>query len=421
MKDSGVEWVGDIPEGWNCYKIDSVYFERNTKVSDKDYSALSVTKQGILPQLESAAKTSDGDNRKLVKKYDFVINSRSDRRGSCGISEYDGSVSLISTVLMPKNNISNKYFNFVFRTERFADEYYRWGHGIVDDLWSTKWSSFKRICICIPPLTKQQKIADYLDEKVTEIENIIIQTTLSIEEYKKYKQSLVTETVTKGLNPDVEMKDSGVEWIGNIPKGCKLSKIKYVTTKIGSGKTPRGGANVYSNEGIMFLRSQNIYNECLSIDDVAYITEEIDETMKNTRVLKDDILLNITGGSIGRATIYPFDNYANVNQHVCIIRVNPNVILNKYLHYVIISNIGYNAINIYQTGANREGLNFQQIGNIAFPYMNFKEQHQIADYLDRKCADIDNLITQKQQLLIELQAYKKSLIFEYVTGKKEVV
>ena len=122
MKDSGIEWIGQIPKNWELRKIGSVYEERNTKVSDKDYVALSVTKQGIVPQLESAAKTDNGDNRKLIRKNDFVINSRSDRRGLCGISEHDGSCSLINTVLKPKGNMCNKYYSFVFCSELFADD-----------------------------------------------------------------------------------------------------------------------------------------------------------------------------------------------------------------------------------------------------------------------------------------------------------
>ena len=152
MKDSGVEWIEEIPKDWKFTKIGSVYQERNKKVSDKEYKPLSVTKQGVVPQLETAAKTDNDDNRKLIKKGDFVINSRSDRRGACGVSEYDGSCSLINTVLQPRNNMSNSYYGFVFRSECFADEFYRWGNGIVNDLWSTKWSSMKRIYIPAPVL-----------------------------------------------------------------------------------------------------------------------------------------------------------------------------------------------------------------------------------------------------------------------------
>ena len=138
LKDSGIDWIGQIPESWGLSKIGEIYEERNEKVNDTDFQPLSITKQGVVPQLENAAKTNDEKSRKLVRRNDFVINSRSDRRGSCGISEYDGSCSLINTVLKPKRNMCNAYYSFVFRSERFADEFYRWGNGIVDDLWSTK-------------------------------------------------------------------------------------------------------------------------------------------------------------------------------------------------------------------------------------------------------------------------------------------
>lgn len=139
LKDSGIEWIGKIPEHWKVKKLGHLYIPRNEKVSDQDYPALSVTMQGVLLQLENVAKTNDGDNRKLVKIGDFAINSRSDRRGSCGISKYDGSVSLINTVLIPINDMNPVFYEWLFHSSLFSDEYYRWGHGIVNDLWTTKW------------------------------------------------------------------------------------------------------------------------------------------------------------------------------------------------------------------------------------------------------------------------------------------
>ena len=172
-KDSGIEWIGRIPKQWNITKLGSLYLQRNEKVSDKDYAPLSVTMQGILPQLETAAKTDDGDNRKLFKKGDFAINSRSDRRGSCGISPYDGSVSLINTILKPRGEMNPIFYNWLFHTSLFADEFYKWGHGIVDDLWTTRWQEMKSISVAVPSLPEQQKIAEYLDVKCGEIDSLI--------------------------------------------------------------------------------------------------------------------------------------------------------------------------------------------------------------------------------------------------------
>lgn len=196
MKDSGIDWMGKIPAIWETKRIAAFYQLRNEKVSDKDFPPLSVTKQGVLPQLETVAKTDDGDNRKLVRKGDFAINSRSDRRGSCGISDYDGSVSLINIVLKPRREANNKYYNWLFHTEQFADEFYKWGNGIVDDLWTTRWQNMKKIIIPVPPIEEQQQIADYLDKKCKEIEEIIAEKQSQIETLESYKKSLIYEYVT---------------------------------------------------------------------------------------------------------------------------------------------------------------------------------------------------------------------------------
>ena len=173
MRDCGIPWIGDIPQKWSTDTIGSLYSLRNEKVSDKDFPPLSVTKNGVVPQLDNAAKTDDGDNRKLVRKGDFAINSRSDRRGSCGISDYDGSVSLINTIITPRKDMNPQFYNWLFHTEAFADEFYKWGHGIVDDLWTTRWQEMKRISVVLPSLIEQQRIADFLDKKCAEIDELV--------------------------------------------------------------------------------------------------------------------------------------------------------------------------------------------------------------------------------------------------------
>jgi type I restriction enzyme S subunit len=418
-KDSGIEWIGRIPKEWNITKLGSLYTQRNEKVSDKDYAPLSVTMQGILPQLETAAKTDDGDNRKLVKKGDFAINSRSDRRGSCGISPYDGSVSLINIILKPRGEMNPIFYNWLFHTSLFADEFYKWGHGIVDDLWTTRWQEMKSISVAVPSLPEQQKIAEYLDVKCGEIDSLISLQEQMIAQLTDYKQSVITEAVTKGLDPNVELIPSGIDWIGDIPKEWKMVKLSLLTTKIGSGSTPNGGATVYVNEGVKFLRSQNVYFEGLDLTDVAHITDEIDEEMKGTRVKPGDVLLNITGGSIGRC--YYVDSSlgrANVNQHVSIIR--PSKIETKYLKYYLQSFIGQIQVSLLQTGGNREGLSAAALSNFMILYPSTDEQIIIASFLDNKCAEIDALIALKQQKIETLKDYKKSLIYEAVTGKLEI-
>lgn len=279
----------------------------------------------------------------------------------------------------------------------------------------------KNVYIPIAPLNVQCKLTSYLQDKCSDIDTMTADIQSEIDMLEKYKRSVITEAVTKGLDKDVEMKDSGIEWIGKIPYTWNVGKIKFYVDKVGSGKTPKGDEKLYTQGEIFFLRSQNIFDTGIVLDEEpTVITDAIDAEMANTRVLFDDVLLNITGGSIGRCCIYKFKNRANVNQHVCIIRTKKDKILPAYMHYFWISNLGQTAINLYQTGGNREGMSADAIKNTPIPIMSIQEQKDIVQYLDDKCSNIDIAVSQKQEQLNILNDYKKSLIYEYVTGKKEV-
>ena len=205
MKDSGISWIGEIPEHWEVKKIDSLFVERREKVSDKDYPALSVSKQGITPQLDTAVKTDNGDNRKKVCKNDFVVNSRSDRKGSCGVSPYTGSVSLINIVLSPRKNIEVQYFHHLFRSNNYIEEYYRIGRGIVADLWTTRYSEMRNIFVPLPPKDEQQSIVSYIEEKCQKIDKLASELQLEIEYLKEYKQRLIADCVTGQVNVQNEI------------------------------------------------------------------------------------------------------------------------------------------------------------------------------------------------------------------------
>ncbi len=200
MKDSGISWIGDIPEHWEVKKIGSLFVERREKVSDKEYPALSVSKQGVTPQLDTAVKTDNGDNRKKVCKNDFVVNSRSDRKGSCGVSPYTGSVSLINIVLSPRENIEVQYFHYLFRSNDYIEEYYRIGRGIVADLWTTRYSEMRNIFVPLPPLDEQQAIVAYIEEKCQKIDKLASELQSEIDFLKEYKQRLIADVVTGQVN-----------------------------------------------------------------------------------------------------------------------------------------------------------------------------------------------------------------------------
>lgn len=320
MKDSGIEWVGAIPQDWQLSKIGSLYTQRNEKVSDKDYQPLSVTMQGILPQLATAAKTDDGDNRKLVRVGDFAINSRSDRRGSCGISPLDGSVSLINIILTPRTAMHPGYYNWLFHTTLFADEFYKWGHGIVADLWTTRWQEMKSITVPVPEYAEQERIAAFLDAECAEIDAVLEKTRASIEEYKKLKQAVITQAVTKGVRGDRPMKDSGIEWIGDIPAEWKVNLIKNVATT-GSGGTPESGNPSLYDGDINWICSYDLKERPITKSERRLTQLGADSIAGNVQ-LKGSVLVAMYGGSgtIGNSGILECE--AKTNQAICSIKFN---------------------------------------------------------------------------------------------------
>jgi type I restriction enzyme S subunit len=229
-KDSGVAWLGQVPAHWELRRLGFYFDERREKVSDKDFQALSVTKNGIVPQLDTAAKTDDGDNRKKVCAGDFVINSRSDRKGSSGISYLDGSVSLINTVLAPRPEIVSEYANQLLRSQMFQEEFYRFGKGIVADLWSTNYSEMKNILLPVPTQAEQSAIAAFLDRETGKIDELIAEQEKLIALLAEKRQATISHAVTKGINPTAPMKDSNVEWLGQIPAHWEILPIKAIAS-----------------------------------------------------------------------------------------------------------------------------------------------------------------------------------------------
>ena len=408
MRDSGVEWIGEVPEGWEVNLIGTFYSQRSEKVSDRDYAPLSVTMKGVLPQLSTVAKTDDGDNRKLIKKGDFAINSRSDRRGSCGISEYDGSVSLINTILMPRGEMDPRYYNWLFHTEAFADEFYKWGHGIVDDLWTTRWSEMKRIQIVAPPLPEQRRIADYLDEKCAAIDGAVGELKRGIEDCKAWKKAIIFEAVTGKANvlaasacakatadkksakvAKRQMRDRGIPWIGEIPEGWEVSRVKYIC-KIQNGQDPKttGDIPVYGS-GETSFKTCGEYKEGPAV------------------------LLGRKGATL-HIPHYIESRYWNVDTAFDVHMKGSHCL--KWFYYLAVC-FDYRQ---YISQTTLPGMTQTNYNNMSIPLPSRLEQQAIADFLDEKCAAIDALVAEKEKLITDLEAYKKSLIFELVTGKREV-
>ena len=419
--ESGAGWLGELPSHWQLRRISALYDARNEKVSDQDYPPLSVTMQGIVPQLETAAKTQDGDNRKLVRTGDFVINSRSDRRGACGISTYDGSVTLISNVLAPKdrNAMSTRYYSYLFRSEGFADEFYRQGPGIVDDLWSTNWSRMKNILVARPPLAEQESIADYLDAKTAEIDALVADCEREVGLLQEYRKAVISEAVTKGLDPDVPMKDSGVEWIGEIPVTWEPNTISGVTKMITNGYVGPT-RDLFVDEGVRYLQSLHIVNGVLDFEKHPYYVADEWSMAHSRSVLNEGDVLVVQTGAIGNCA-YVDESYAGCNCHALIVlRPDETQVYGRYLYYYLTSDIGKEKMLLTRTGATHPHLNATKIKftHVVIPPLD--EQRKLIAHLDAKTAEIDVLIDAKRTMAEKLREYRRSLISEAVTGKFKV-
>ena len=415
MKETGLKWLGQIPEDWHLVRIGSQYTERRTKVSDTEYAPLSVTMKGILPQLSTAAKTDAHDDRKLVCKGDFAINSRSDRRGSCGISPMDGSVSLINTILTPREEMDPQYYDWLFHSTMFSDEYYSWGHGIVDDLWTTGWQDMKKIMIPEPSLEEQARIAAFLDRKCAEIDSVIAATQRTIEEYKVLKQSIITDAVTKGVRGKRPMKDSGIELVDVIPEEWRYSPIKYVAKF-----QPACNTSDFTEDTEITYTPM----DCIKIGYYVQNTAKYGSVASSlTPYEEGDIVMAKVTPCFENGNIALMENLASGfgmgSSELFVYRaIDVNV---RFLLYWLQNDKFKDGACATMTGTGglkRVSPYYAKNAMILLP--SDDEQEEIVAYLDAKCADMDSLIASKEKLLTELESYKKSVIYEYVTGKKEV-
>ena len=403
-KDSGVEWLGEVPSHWELGRISTYFTERRTKVSDKDYPALSVTKLGVFPQWENVAKTNDGDNRKLAKKGDFVINSRSDRKGSSGIAKQDGSVSLINIVLQPKK-INSVYSEYLFKSYSFIEEFYRVGHGIVADLWTTRFEDIKNSLIIFPPLSEQQKIAQFLDDKIAKIDQAVDLAEKQIALLKEHKQILIQNAVTRGLNPDVPLKDSGVEWIGQVPEHWEVKKLKFVLTLSNKKEESK-------NSNKRYIGMENIESFTGKINDIPLIAEGIANSF-----YKDEILFGKLRPYLAKSYLADFDGICSTE---FLVYRSTKVLNNRFALNIFLSYGFIDAVNASTYGSKMPRANAEFISNMFLAIPPLSEQKHIIDYLDKQTAKIDQAIALKTAHIEKLKEYKSVLINDVVTGKVRV-
>jgi type I restriction enzyme S subunit len=432
-KDSGVEWLGEVPEHWKAVPIKHLgrlkggagFPHENQGIDGEE---LSFHKVNALAQADRDGFLAKSDNtidRATAKELGaFVFPPDSIVFAKVGAALLLGRIRMLNQDACLDNNM----MGLVIRENEFHVKFVRnamnlvrfdliANPGAVPSLNEGQIGDFR---LPMPPLQEQSQIATFLDRETAKIDELVAEQRRLMELLKEKRQAVISHAVTKGLNPDAPVKPSGIEWLGDVPAYWELKRIKHLSSRISSGKTPLGGSEIYVDEGVIFLRSQNVHDEGLRLDDVVFITEAVDEAMAVSRVNANDILLNITGASIGRSSVVPSEfPPANVNQHVCVIRlVNPSQV--PFIGWLFKSAIIKNQIDQAQNGAAREGLNFVQIGYMAVALPPAAEQAAIASFLDRQTTELDTLTAETQRAIDLLQERRTALISAAVTGQIDV-
>lgn len=396
-----MSWYGMLPERWKTQKISELFVERCEKVSDIDFAPLSVSKGGVVPQIATVAKSNTGDNRKLVKKGDFAINSRSDRRGSSGVSEYDGSVSLINIVLKTRNETNGRYWHYLLKSHYFIEEYYRNGRGIVADLWTTRYTEMKTIYLPLPPREEQDQIVRYLDWKVALINKLINAKRRQIALLKEQKQVMINKKVTRS---DEEWNEISLGNLGSFRKG------------FGGSRTDD------TDNGVACIRYGDIYRTgVLTLkQSITRINKQAAELY--SRVYKNEILFTLSGETkeeIGQALINNIDEDTWCSGDVAIFTTNKNIIP-QYLIFVLrCTDI------IKQRASLAKGDIIVHISSSALRQLRIyvppiEEQKKIAIYLDEQCERIDKITSKFNDEIALFTEYRTSLISNVVTGKLDV-
>lgn len=418
-KDSGIAWIGEIPEHWEVCKLSTLFFQHKQRNNDTQESNLLSLSYGNIKKKD--INTSEGllpesfENYNIIDKDDIVFrltDLQNDKKSlRSALCRERGIITSAYVTIRKRGNVNSSYFNYLFRAYDECKVFYGLGDGVRQGM---NFDDLRKLEILLPQQIIQQAIADYLDRRCSEIDELIALQEEMITKLQSYKQSVITEAVTRGLDKNVPLKDSGIDWIGKIPEHWSRNKIVRLFSIIGSGTTPK------SNKGDNYIGSINwIQSGDINGGYIENCKNTISKTvLKEYSALKiykaPFIIVAMYGASVGNISISKIDGC--VNQACCV--MNDTEQNFRYLFYSIISVKNY---LIYKAeGGGQPNISQDKIKNTWLPIPPLAEQQAIADYLDQRCSEIDELIALKQQKIEKLKEYKKSLIFECVTGKRKV-
>lgn len=430
MKDSGIEWIGEIPEGWRTINPKALFTQRKDRASKGERQLTSSQQYGILYQDEYMELTGskivtvekDFDILKHVEAGDFVISMRS-FQGGLEYSTKSGAISSAYVMLVPNLElVYPRFYRWLLKSSVYIDALQRTTN-MVRDGQAMRYSNFAQVRLFTLPLDEQKSRADFLDLECSSIDKILFKTRSSIEEYKKLKQAVITQAVTKGVRGEREMKDSGVEWIGEIPKEWRKTQLRHCAT-IKSGITL---GKSYSKDTILierpYLRVANVQGGYVDLNDLATIEVTPDEDLKY-RLHSGDVLMTEGGDrdKLGRGCVWHGEIEPCLHQnHVFAVQTNEAVLLPEFLEYLTASDVGrsYFDVTAIKT-TNLACTSSSKVLAFTIPLPPIEEQIEIVGFIKKRSLELNKLIMKKELLVQELESYKKSLIYEVVTGKREV-
>ena len=427
MKYSGNPWIGDIPSSWGVERIKTIFKERTELSEDGSETLLSVSEYyGVANRSEKVSEGEFVSRAATLVGYkkcyvgDLVSNIMLAWKGSMGIAEIEGIVSPAYCVYEPSPKIYPKYYHYLFRTSLYTSIFRLYSKGIIDSRLRLYSPYFFDISAIIPSLPEQQQIASFLDRKCAEIDEMIALQEKIIEELKEYKQSVITEAVTKGLNPDVPMKDSGIEWIGEIPDHWNICRLRNLgDTQNGISK---GGE--FFGSGYPFLSYSDIYKNFSTPNPPSGLIESSAKEREQYSALRGDVFFTRTSETIEEIGISStcLESIDNACFAGFLIRFRPrtNHLHEGFSKYYFRSNI-HRAYFVKEMNlVIRASLSQDLLKSLPVLLPAIEEQKLISTFLDKRCTEIDNLISIKLSKIDSLKEYKKSIIYEYVTGKKVV-
>ena len=424
-RESGVEWIGEIPTHWKIRKNKYIFNERSDRSVTGTEELLTVSHiTGVSPRAEKnvsmfLAETLEG--YKHCSVGNLVINTMWAWMGALGISEFDGIVSPSYNVYQLKDGeCLPRYYHYLYRTPSYVDEIIRWSKGIWHSRLRLYPDAFFSMSTITPPLREQKQIANFLDRKTKQIDELLRIKERMVELLQEQRTVLINQTVRKGLDPNVEMKPSGVEWIGEIPKGWEVKRIKYLASVISKGTTPTTiGREILDKGEIRFIKAENIVDYQIMRKPEYYIDEETNQMLKRSQLKESDILF-VIAGTIGKVSLVkPNHLPANTNQAVSFIRPHEKEVP-EFIYYWLQSDSIQKIIWMSVVQSVQPNLSMADLGNLYIPYPNIAEQLRIVDYLAAKTQTIAQLLQQTYKQIELLKEYRQTLISEVVTGKIDV-